>query len=296
MSIRSLIAAVAIITLSGCAGPPPEFDGEKAMEQLIAQCAFGPRVPGSEAHERCREYLVEFLRPLADTVIEQQFEYYDSLRSKNLVMVNIIARFGEGNGRRLLCAHWDSRPTADYDPDTSRRDEPILGANDGASGIAVLLEIARLLSIQPPPKPVDIVLFDGEDYGPQGRIDLYLLGSRYFSRNVDPSIYEFGILLDMIGDADLKVGPEVYSARYAPDVVDRIWAVAEEIGVTEFDRRAKYSIQDDHIPLLGKGIETVDLIDFDYPPWHTHADTPDKCSAASLGAVGRVVTTVIYSK
>lgn len=289
-----LLGAFIISWSAGCSTAPPVFDGQQAMDNLIAQCDFGPRPPGSAAHDSCRVFLVERLRALADTVIEQHFEYYDSLRSRPLTMTNIIARFGAGGGRRMLCAHWDTRPIADHDPDTARRDEPILGANDGASGVAVLLEMARLLAGKRPAVPVEIVLFDGEDYGPSDRIDLYMLGSRYFSRRVDAADYEFAILLDMVGDADLRLGPEEYSRRYAPEMVDRVWSIAEEMGITEFDRFARYSLFDDHIPLLQAGIPTVDIIDFEYPPWHTHADTPDKCSAESLAKVGRVLVAVIY--
>jgi len=295
LRLALLIPAAAIFSF-GCSVAPPPFDGQKAMADLVAQCEFGPRPPGSPAHDSCRVWLVERLRSLADTVIEQRFEHFDSLRNVWLQMTNIIARFGRGEKRRILCAHWDTRPVAEHDPDTARRDEPILGANDGASGVAVLLEMARLFSLKRPPVSTDIILFDGEDYGPEGRLDLYLLGSKYFSQNVNPETYEFAILLDMVGDADLRVGPEVYSTRYAPELVDRVWSVAEEMGVTEFDRFARYSLYDDHIPLLQKGIPAVDIIDFEYPPWHTHADTPDKCSAESLAKVGRVVAAVMYSR
>jgi Zn-dependent M28 family amino/carboxypeptidase len=279
-----------------CSGAPPEFDAARAMKDLVAQCDFGPRPPGSAAHDSCRVFLVERLRTLADTVIEQRFAHYDSLRSRSLTMTNIIARFGGDGKRRMLCAHWDTRPIAEHDPDSSRQHEPILGANDGASGVAVLLEMARLFSLKPPPTPVEIVLFDGEDYGPPGRLDLYLLGSQFFSRQARPADYEFAVLLDMVGDADLRLGPEEYSRRFAPELIDLIWSAAEKLGITEFDRHARYSLFDDHIPLLQVGIPAVDIIDFDYPPWHTHADTPDKCSAESLEKVGRVLVEVLYNR
>jgi len=291
-----LTLLVAGCGLMGCSSPPPDFDGDRAMADLVAQCDFGPRPPGSAAHDSCRLFLVGRLQEYADTVIQQRFEFFDSLSNRSFTLTNIIARFGAGDGRRILCAHWDTRPRAEHDPEPTRRGEPILGANDGASGVAVLLEAARLFSLKPPPRPVDIVLFDGEDYGPSGRLDLYLLGSRHFSRVVDPEPYDFAILLDMVGDADLRVGPEVYSKRFTPELIDRIWSVAERLGIAEFDRNARYSLFDDHIPLLEKGIPTVDVIDFDYPYWHTLEDTPDKCSAASLAKVGRVITTVIYER
>ncbi len=264
------------------------------MHYLVKQCAFGPRVPGSAAHDSCRAWFVELLTPWADTVIQQPFTFYDSLRSKELHMTNIIARWTGKGKRRILCAHWDTRPIAEMDPDTARQDEPILGANDGASGVAVCLEMARLFGRAKPRRSVEIVLFDGEDYGPPSRIDWYLLGSKHFARKADPSDYEWAILLDMVGDADLRLGPEEYSRRYAPELIDYVWSHAEELGITEWDRFARYSLFDDHIPLLQEGVPAVDVIDFDYPYWHTHEDTPDKCSAASLGKVGRVMQVIYY--
>ena len=289
-------AAAVLILIGGCNSSPPVFDGNRAMVDLRAQCDFGPRVPGTPAHDRCRAFLVDRLRALADTVIEQRFTASASTPVGQAAMTNIIARFGSGGKRRLVCAHWDSRPMADRDPNPEARILPIIGANDGASGVAVLLELARLLSLKRPPVPVELVLFDGEDSGVEGRLDQYLLGSRYYSRHIDAQDYEFAILLDMVGDADLNVGPEIYSARYAPELVERVWSAAERLGITEFNRLAKYEIYDDHIPLLERGVTTVDVIDFDYPPWHTLGDTPDKCSAASLEKVGRVIAAVLYGK
>ena len=136
MRLALLISVTAIFSF-GCSAAVPEFDGQRAMNHLIAQCDFGPRPPGSAAHDSCRVFLVECLRALADTVIEQHFEHFDSLRNRQMTMTNIIARFGEGGKRRMLCAHWDTRPIAEHDPDSARQNEPILGANDGGSGVAI---------------------------------------------------------------------------------------------------------------------------------------------------------------
>ena len=280
----------------------PPFDGTRAFDFLLAQTSTGPRNVNSPGHQACLTYLQSTLTTLADRVRLQQFDqvgYHGEL----LHLSNVIATFDPGAASRiLLCAHWDTRPRADRDPDRKKRDTPILGANDGASGVAVLLEIAEILKTTPPPVGVDIVLFDGEDYGREGDNDMYLLGSRYFASKKQPDyIPRFGILLDMIGDKDLEIPKEQSSVRYAPDVVQLIWDTARELGVEQFVDEQGEEIMDDHWPLNNAGIKTVDLIDFNYPDqtnryWHTTQDTPDHCSAQSLQAVGSVLLHVIYSQ
>jgi Zn-dependent M28 family amino/carboxypeptidase len=222
---------------------------------------------------------------------------------ERLDLTNIVASFNpSASTRLLLCAHWDTRPRAEHDENKSRRKEPMLGANDGASGVAVLLEIAGLLHQTPPPVGIDIALFDGEDYGREGDPDSYLLGARYFA-STKPRDYvpRFGILLDMVGDRMLELPKEQNSVRLAPDVVDLVWETARQLGVSQFVPDRGEEILDDHIPLNDAGIKTIDIIDFDYPDqtnryWHTHQDTIEHCSAESLGAVGTVLTHVIYSQ
>jgi Zn-dependent M28 family amino/carboxypeptidase len=273
------------------------FNGQSAYEVLVKQCDFGPRVPDTPAHDSCRAYLVAELNKYADSVAEQTFEEHLAGLSKTVKLTNIIASFDLKATRRiLLCAHWDSRPWADQDVDTSKHRQPILGANDGASGVAVLLEIAKTLKSSPPPVGVDIVLFDGEDAGLSGQPDTYLAGSRYFARNKDVRFNPMmGILLDMVGGANLQLYKEINSVRYAGAVVDRVWNLAARLGVPEFIAAEKHEVTDDHISLLDVGIPTVDIIDFDYAYWHTAGDTPDKCSAASLEKVGRVVLAAVYN-
>jgi Zn-dependent M28 family amino/carboxypeptidase len=210
---------------------------------------------------------------------------------------NVIALFQPEKAERiLLCAHWDTRPWADKDPDPRKRSTPILGANDGASGVAVLLEVARLLHAQPPDVGVDIVLFDGEDAGTEGNMQSWAQGSAYYARHLASKDRQvLGVLVDMIGDADLEILQEYNSKAYARPVVDRVWAIAKELGCTAFKPLTGSSIMDDHIPLLQAGIPCIDLIDLDYPPWHTMADTPDKCSPASLDQVGRVLVHLVYT-
>ncbi len=196
----------------------------------------------------------------------------------------------------MLCAHWDSRPRCDQDPDSSYWHTPLMGANDGASGVAILLEIGRLLKIRKPPIGVDIVLFDGEDYGLSKEKEGWFLGSTYFSENLGLYRPRFALLLDMVGDSSLQIYREGYSERYSKDINDYIWNIANEIGVTNFSDSVKYTISDDHVPLISRGLRAIDIIDFDYPYWHTHDDTPDKCTPSSLAKVGRVILTAIFDK
>jgi glutaminyl-peptide cyclotransferase len=265
------------------------FDGQTAYDLLVKQCDFGPRVPDTPAHDSCRSFLVAELKKHADQVAEQTFEEYLEGLQKRVKLTNIIASFNlQATQRILLCAHWDSRPWADQDPDTSKRRQPVLGANDGASGVAVLLEVAKTLKRAPPPVGVDIIFFDGEDAGLTGQTDTYLAGSRYFARTKDTRFNPMmGILLDMVGGANLQLHQEINSVNYAGAVVDRVWNLAARLGVPEFIPSPKHEVIDDHIPLLNVGIPVIDVIDF--------GDTPDKCSAQSLEKVGRVVLATVYN-
>jgi glutaminyl-peptide cyclotransferase len=228
---------------------------------------------------------------------KQKFVYFDSTTGQTLNLTNIIASYNPGSTRRiLLCAHWDSRPRCDQDPDTTLARLPVLGANDGASGTAVLLEMGRLFKKSPPPIGVDIVLFDGEDYGLKDEEKGWFLGSTYFARNLNGYRPRLAILLDMIGDKDLKIYREAISQKYAGDLNDYIWGIAREIAAPAFVDSVKHVVSDDHVPLLSAGIKAADIIDFDYPWWHTHLDSPDKCSPQSLAEVGRVLVAAIYNK
>lgn len=250
---------------------------------------MGPRNPGSEGHGACRDFMIETLSELADTVLVQDFE----LVGFPGTLTNIIGRFNpKSQVRVLLCAHWDTRPWADLDPDTLNRSKPILGANDGASGVAVLLELARVLSVKKPKRGVDIVLFDAEDSGDAGSPVTFCRGSAYFAENLPIPKPRYGILLDMIGDSDLEIYVERNSLAGARHVVDLIWESAREHDT--FRREPKYTVYDDHVNLINIGIPCAVIIDFDYPYWHTLEDTPDKCSPRSLWTVGTVLTALVY--
>jgi len=299
-SDKVLLVLILSLNLSFCSKAIPDFNGDRAFQDLQNQCDFGPRVPGSEAAERCLIFLEKELQQSAEKVVRQSFQYHDQLRNKNIMMTNLLASFNLKNSQRIfLAAHWDSRPVADQDPIAENRNKPVPGANDGASGVAILLEIARCLKTSGPEIGVDIILFDGEDYGREGYLDEYFLGSRYFAnvmRNYRP---QYGILLDMVGDAQLSIPIERFSQENLPHIVEKIWKTAKSMGIDQFENKLGEYINDDHRMLIEKGIPCIDIIDFNYPDashryWHTLSDTPDKCSAESLEAVGRVILEVIY--
>ncbi len=278
-----------------------QFNGQRAFAYLEKQVAFGPRNPGSKGHARCLEFLEKELRRFADSVRLQPFAFADAFTGQQFTLTNIIASFNPIAQKRIFfAAHWDTRPRADYDT-KANRDKPIPGANDGASGVAVLLEMARQLKQNPPGIGVDLIFFDGEDYGREGHLEDYFLGSRYFAKHARNYRPAFGVLLDMVGDATLTLPKEGYSYRYLPQVVDKVWNIARELGYTEFEDRVGNFIEDDHVILIKHGIPCIDVIDFSYPDpsrnyWHTLQDTPDKCSAQSLQTVGDVMMTLIYSE
>jgi glutaminyl-peptide cyclotransferase len=265
----------------------------------LRQTGFGPRGPGLPGHDRCLQFLRTELGRLADTVRSQEFSF-TMKTGKRFFLTNLIASFNPHSDRRiLLSAHWDTRLWADKDPDVRNHSVPIAGANDGASGVAVLLEIAQQLKAHQPAIGVDIVLFDGEDLGTSGIPGSFCQGSRYFGKNKPADFQpQFGINLDMIGDSDLRIYREQNSERLAPQVQNLVFSTARQLNVTQFIDSQGPEVSDDHLALNEAGIPTINLIDFDYPDesnkfWHTVADTPDKCSAASLEAVGSVILRIL---
>lgn len=236
----------------------------------------------------------ERLREHTSHVAEQPFRGMSA--GKEVDMRNLVASFyPEKSDRIILCAHWDSRPFADRDPDPSNHTKPVPGANDGASGVAVLLEVARVLTEREPPVGVDIVFFDGEDGGDYGDNNSWILGSRHFARTMPPTYRPArGVLLDMIGDRDLALTRDINSREAAPELWTRVTELCGKHGIPFLP--GETGVLDDHIPLIERGIPTVDLIDFDYPWWHTVSDTPDKCSPVSLGKIGAVVLDLVYGE
>jgi len=298
LSSLSTILVIAYLLMISQANAE-SFNGDRAYQFLIDQTDLGPRAPGSPGHSACKEYLVGQLEKTGATVTRQPFMHYNAESGETITMTNIIGSYyPEKLNRIMLCAHWDTRPFADMDY-LPNRNEPILGANDGASGVAVLLELGFYLQKNEPPVGIDIVFFDGEDYGREGDLDNYCLGSRYFSQNNQGIFPRFAILLDMIGDAQLQIPREGYSQQFASQIVDLVWNAAENVGAYQFLPEVGHYVFDDHVILNEAGIPAIDIIDFEYPDashrfWHTLQDTPDKCSPQSLQTVGNVLIELIF--
>ncbi len=301
MLTRLFYGLLLVLLHAGCGTPTPPFDGERAFQKLQEQCALGPRNPGSQGHQAGLNYLTEQLTPLADTVFHQSFEYTETVEGKTYQLTNVIAQFNSQAKRQfLLGAHWDTRPWADQDPDPVWQNRPIVGANDGASGVAVLLEMARIFKQTPPPVGVTMAFFDGEDLGARGNPRSFAQGSLYFAKNVPDPKPEAAIILDMVGDAYLQLPIERYSFRQNPALVKSLWSLARRLKLPAFKNHIESTIFDDHVPLYEvAGIPAVDIIDFQYPSegvnyWHTREDIPRNCSAASLQQVGTLLIHHIY--
>lgn len=293
-----LVLAVSVATACNqTPAPPREFDGVRAYEYVETQLAFGARVPGTEGHRATGVWLEEQMAARADTVIVQEFLHVTEA-GDTLPMRNVIGRFRPDLERRILyLAHWDTRPRADQSRNLAQQRQPVPGANDGASGVAVLLGVADVLATAAPEVGVDLLFVDGEDYGDFSREDDVFIGSRYYAAHpLDGPAPVFAILFDMVGDADLEVFKEGNSVVAAPDVVDAVWAIADRIGHGEYFRdRVRHTITDDHVSLHRIGIKAIDIIDFDYTAWHTTEDDLDHVSAESLQIVGDVAVAVIRS-
>jgi glutaminyl-peptide cyclotransferase len=266
---------------------PVEFDGSLAYAQVLRQMEFGPRITGSEASRQAGESIADELRRLGWSVEFQDFEY------KGVAVRNIIARANVGLGPVvILGAHYDTRRRADKDPQGTN--EPVPGANDGASGVAVLLELARSVDLKRVPHELWLAFFDAEDNGGLDGWD-WTVGSTYMAAHlgdfqVKP---EAMILVDMIGDADQQI---YFDRNSDAELSAGIWATAARLGYVQyFIPSPKYAMIDDHIPFINAGVPAVDIIDFDYPAWHTTQDTADKVSAASLEHVGRTLEAYLES-
>lgn len=329
---RILIFALAALFLASCGGNKdndnntnnpdtnqvqniniPQFNADSAYAYVAAQVDFGPRVPGSTAHENCAEYLISELERhgLEVTVQEATVRTYDGTIFNGK---NIIGSFDPSNTKRvMLSSHWDSRPYADWDPDPANHRTPIPGANDGASGVGILLEIARLLVQSPPKIGIDIVFWDMEDYGEphdgqnSGKEDTWGLGSQYWSKNMHKPGYNanYGILLDMVGAENAVFRMEGFSQQFAPSIVRKVWNHAKELGYGDrFIFEESNPIMDDHY-YVNKyaNIPTIDIIHQDntsgtgfFTYWHTLEDNMDKIDKQTLKMVGEVVLKTIYSE
>jgi len=292
----------------------PSFNADSALAFIKAQTDFGARVPGSKPHAETAEWLKSKLQAYTPHVMVQEFKtrvYSGEVFNGK----NIIASFNpEAKARIMLCAHWDSRPFSDYDPDPAKRNQPVMAANDGASGVGVILEIARLMRDQKPLIGVNIVYFDLEDYGPphdkqaEAANEHWGLGSQYWSANPHTPGYRarFAILLDMVGAADARFPQEGFSLYYAPDKVKKVWDIAASLGYRNYFPTEKGSyINDDHyfINEISR-IPAIDIIHLDpgssngsfFEYWHTTGDTFDKIDRETIRVVGEVVTKVVFTE
>jgi hypothetical protein len=290
----------------------PQFNADSAYYFVEKQVSFGPRVPNTQAHRACGDWLVETLQEYADTVYQQtmRLRAYDGtiLNARNIIGVFQPQK----RNRILLCAHWDTRPWADYDPDPANHFKPFDGANDGASGVGVLLEVARILSNENPNSGIDIIFFDAEDWGQHANIqrfepDSWALGSQYWARNPHISDYnaKYGILLDMVGASGATFKHEGYSLDFASNIVRKVWNTAQRLGYGQFFlNRPGSRITDDHYYINTiRHIPTINIIDqrneyghgfFEH--WHTIYDNMDAIDPITLKAVGQTVLTVILEE
>ncbi len=294
MKTKVLTVILLIFIVVGCSLPqiavqptplPPVFDGRRALADVEYQVALGPRIPETPGHAAAVDWMMESLRASGwDVELQETERFGHPIR-------NVIAKRGNGSPWLILGAHYDSRIFADQDPDFEARTDPVPGANDGASGVAVLLELARVL-----PRDLKgqiwLVMFDAEDNGHIEDWD-WILGSSAFAENL--TAYPGGVVIvDMIGDADLQIYLEANSDE---SLSAEIWEQAAALGHEDvFINEEKFSMLDDHTPFLRLGIPAVDLIDFDYPYWHTTADTLDKVSGDSLQAVGETLLAWLLSR
>lgn len=287
----------------------PTFNSDSAYAFTSAQCAFGPRTMNSTAHDKCESWIKSKFKSYGLEVKTQKADL-KGIDGELFHSTNIMASYNpKATTRILICAHWDSRPWADNDPDSTKHNEPVMAANDGASGVAVMLELARTTSKDKKLNKdigIDFVCFDAEDSGKDGDDDSWALGAQYFASHQPEGLsWSYGILLDMVGGEGAQFYQEQMSMQFAPDIVTKVWNAAAAAGYSAyFPTESGGAVTDDHIPLNKAGIPTVDIIPFYRdlpdnsfgPTWHTTSDTMDHIDKNTLKAVGQTVIQVLYSE
>lgn len=294
MSIRTgFFASLALFSsLASSQAPRTLFDQEKAWAQLQWQCDFGPRPPETEAHIKCRDRLREEMAKYCDDVHFQQFTHHWSVTGKDVTMWNVLGsqNWKSAKERIVLMAHWDTRPTSDEETDPALKKLPIMGANDGASEVAVLLELMRVLKTKGDPDlGILYVMDDGEDLGPTD--DEMYLGAVAFGKDLPSPKPDYGILLDMVGVKNVRIAVEPESFQMCKPLVQAFYTYAQRLRFDEtFPAEFGPGVLDDHQSVNKAGVPMMDLIDFEHlAHWHNQSDTPEFCSADSLGKVGRMM-------
>ena len=279
----------------------PRFSGVKAFQYLEKQCEFGPRNPGSTGHKEFANYLENFLKERFDNILIQEFEYIEPVTESLRKGKNFIVQFNQDAKYRLLIgAHWDTRAISDQDKNIEHKTLPVLGANDGRSGTAILMTLYDMFTADEPPIGIDLVFFDAEDVGRSFEGNTFAVGSEFFSKNLPIKKPDFAIIVDMVGDKQLNLPIERFSYNIAPKKVKEIWDMAEDLSLNAFEKRIVEEIYDDHVPLWENAqIPAIDIIDFKYPNlfynhWHTQQDIPENCSPKSLEQVGTLLLNYIY--
>ncbi|MCC7478640.1 M28 family peptidase [bacterium] len=271
-----------------------DFNKANAWRHLTKIVSFGPRVPNTKSHRACRNYIQRELLAVCDDVQVQEFQVPHA--PDPLELCNIIGRINPENPHRvLILSHWDTRPICDMEEDPALRRIPNDGANDGASGNAVMLELARVYSENPPAVGVDLLFTDGEDYGPG--IDMMFLGAKHFAKRLTDSqvkSYNYCVLLDMVGDTNQDFHPEYNSERCAPLIYSAAMEINKALGFNAFKTQGSYDVLDDHIPLIERGLKIYDFIDFNYPDWNKTTDTIDKCDDDSLESIGLTMENLLH--
>lgn len=282
--VTLLVVLVISVTFFWPSLKPVRFDGKRAYQHVLAQVQMGPRIPGSSAHQTAMMYITSQLQRFHWEVTSQETTI------SGIPVKNIIAHRGSMSPQLILGAHFDTRQFADQDENPDKRTQPVPGANDGASGVAVLLEIARVL-----PKDyrnINLVFFDAEDQGEINGLP-WIIGSTYYAQQLT-TLPEAVVIVDMVGDVDQQI---FYERNSNTTLQEEIWQIAADLGFSNrFIPTPRFSMLDDHTPFLQRGITAVDIIDFDYPYWHTTSDSPDKVSPESLAAVGRVLVQWIHQR
>lgn len=297
-SLLGFVVACLVLGAGACnTAEAPAFSADHAVVHIEKQLAFGSRVPGTAARDSAASYIARTLERHGAKVTVQPFEIDDPYSTRRIRMVNVIGSFGSNEKKRLMLAsHYDSRPWADQEADSALHGAPIPGGVDGATSTAILLELARIAGERAPSGiGLDLVFFDGEDYGKEGDLNYYLLGSRHFAANLAGYRPVAAILIDMVGGAGTTVRREAFSDQESKPLVDYVFGRARELGLDYFDASPGGTIYDDHVPLLQAGIEAVDLFGYDFTAWHTLRDDLSAVDREKVQQTGTLLRDLIYN-